>query len=88
MLPKRQPSFLPLLKVLGRIDRTTNMSLRAHAPVLRERRRADDRRLIDPPFPPDFIGAAVAFESAVAGVVRVVGRVVLVAEVFNNVVFD
>jgi hypothetical protein len=88
MLPKRQPSFLPLLKMLSRIDGATNMALRPHAPVLRERRRANDRGLVDPPFPPDFIGAAVAFESAVAGVVGIVRWVVLVSKVFNNVVFD
>jgi hypothetical protein len=88
MFPKRQASFLPLLKVLSRVDRTTNMALRPHAPVLRERRRADDRGLVNPPFSPDFVGAAVAFESAVAGVVGVVGWVVLVAEIFYYVVFD
>jgi hypothetical protein len=42
MLPKRQASFLPLLKVLSRIDGAANMALRPHAPVLRERRRADN----------------------------------------------
>jgi hypothetical protein len=88
MLPKRQPSFLPLLKVLGRIDRTTNVSLRAHAPVLRECCSAYDRGLVDSPFPPDFVGAAVAFERAVAGVVGIVRWIVLISEVFYYVVFD
>jgi hypothetical protein len=88
MLPKRQPSFLPLLKMLSRIDGATNMALRPHAPVLRERRRADDRGLVDPPFPPDFVGAAVAFEGAVAGVVRIVRWIVLITEVFYYIVLD
>jgi hypothetical protein len=74
--------------VLGRVDSTTDMALCSHAPVLRERRGADDGRLVDPPFAPDLVGAAVALESAVARVVAVVGGIMLVAEVFNHVVFD
>lgn len=88
MLPQWQASLLPLLKMLGRIYSATNMTLRPYAPVLRECRRADDRRLVDSPFPPDFVGAAITFKGTVAGVIGVVGGVVLVAEVFDHVVFD
>ena len=88
LLSQRQPSFLPLLEVLSRINRATDMALRPHAPVLRERRGADDGRLIDSPFAPDLVGTAVALEGTVARVVAVVGGIVLVAEVFDHVVFD
>ena len=64
------------------------MALRAHAPVLGESSRTDDGRLVDPPFAPDLVGAAVTLEGTVARVVAVVGGIVLVAEVFDNVVFD
>lgn len=88
LLPQGQPCFLPLLEVLGGIDRAPDMALRPHAPVLRERRRADDGRLVDSPFAPDLVGAAVAVESAVARVVAVIRWVVLVAEVFDDIVLD
>jgi hypothetical protein len=74
--------------VFSRIDGTTDMTLRPHAPILRESRGADDGRLVDPPFAPDLVGAAVALESAVARVVAVVGGIVLVAEILDHVVFD
>ena len=88
LLPQRQPSLLPFLEVLGRVDRATDVALRPHAPVLGESRRADDGRLVDSPFAPDFVGAAVAVESAVARVVAVVGGIVLVAEVLDDIIFD
>ena len=87
MLSQRQPSFVPLLEVLGRINSTTYVALRPHAPVLRESRCADDTGLVDPPFAPNFVGATVALESPVARVVRVVCWIVLVAEVLDHVVF-
>jgi hypothetical protein len=64
------------------------MPLGPHRPVLREGGGADDRGGIDAPFSPDFVGAAVGLEGAVAGLVRVVARVVLVAKVLDYVVFD
>jgi len=88
MLPQRQPRLVPLLKMLRRIDRAPSVASGPDRPVLWERRRADNRGCVDAPFAPDLIGAAVAFEGAIARVVAVVGRVVLVAEVFNHVVFD
>lgn len=74
--------------MFGRVDRAADMALCTHAPVLRESRRADDGRLVDSPLAPDLVGAAVALEGAVACVVAVVGRIVLVAEVLNDIVFD
>jgi hypothetical protein len=71
-----------------RVHRPARVPLGPNRPVLRERRGADDGRGVDAPFAPDFVGAAVGLEGAVAGVVAVVGRVVLVAEVFDHVVFD
>jgi hypothetical protein len=71
-----------------RIHRPARVPLGPNRPVLRERRGADNGRGVDAPFAPDFVGAAVGLEGAVAGVVAVVGRVVLVAEVFDHVVFD
>ena len=88
LLSQRQPGFLPLLEVFGRVDRATDVALRSHAPVLRESRGADDGRLVDSPFAPDLVGAAVALEGAVARVVAVVGGIVLVAEVFDDIVLD
>jgi hypothetical protein len=88
LLSQRQPGFLPLLEVFGCVDCATDMALCTHAPVLRESRRADDRRLVDPPFAPDLVGAAVALECAVARVIAVVGGVVLVTEVLDNIVLD
>lgn len=88
LLPQRQPSLLPLLEVFGRVDSAADMALCAHAPILRESRRADDGRLVDPPLAPDLVGAAVALEGAVARVVAVVGGIVLVAEVFDDIVLD
>jgi hypothetical protein len=88
LLPQRQPGLLPLLEVFRRVDRATDMALRAHAPVLRESRRADDGRLVDSPLAPDLVGAAVALEGAVACVVAIVRGIVLVAEVLNDIVFD
>jgi hypothetical protein len=64
------------------------MPLGPHRPVLREGGGADDWGGIDAPFSPDFVGAAVGLEGAVAGLVRVVARVVLVAKVLDYVVFD
>jgi hypothetical protein len=74
--------------VFGRVDRAADMALCTHAPVLRESRRANDGRLVDPPFAPDLVGAAVALEGAVARVVAVISGIVLVAEVFDDIVFD
>lgn len=74
--------------MLSRVDRAADMALRPYAPVLRESCRANDGRLIDPPFTPDLVCAAVALEGAVARVVAVVGWVVLVSKVFNDIVFD
>ena len=88
LLSQRQPSLLPLLEVLRRVDRAAHMALRPHAPVLRESRCADDRRLVDSPFAPDLVGATVTLESAITGVVGVIRGIVLVAEVFDHVVFD
>ena len=88
LLPQRQPGFLPLLEVLGRVDSATDMALRPHAPVLGESRRANDGRLVDSPFAPDLVGAAVALEGTVARVVAIIGRVVLVAEVLDDIIFD
>lgn len=88
MLSQRQASLLPFLEVLGRVDSATTVTLRPHAPILRESRRADDRRLVDPPFAPDLVGATITLESAVASVVGVVGGIVLVAKVFDHVVLD
>jgi len=88
LLSQWQPSFLPLFEVLSRVDRAADMALGPHAPVLRESRRADDGRLIDPPFAPDLVGAAIALERAVARVVAIICWVVLVAEVLNDIVFD
>lgn len=70
-----------------RIDRPAGVPLGAHRPVLRESRGADDGGGVDAPFAPDFVGAAVGLEGAVAGVVAVVGGVVFVAEVLDYVVF-
>jgi len=88
LLSQRQPGFLPLLKVFGGIDSASNMALGPHAPVLRESRRSDDGRLVDSPFTPDFVRAAVALEGAVARVVAIICWVVLVAEILNDIVFD
>lgn len=88
LLPQWQPGFLPLFEVLGRVDRAADMALGPHAPVLRESRRADDGRLVDPPFTPDFVRAAVTLEGAVARVIAVVGGIVLVSKVLNDIVFD
>lgn len=88
LLSQRQSGFLPLLKVLSRVDSATDMALRPHAPVLGESRRANDGRLVDSPFAPDLVGAAVALEGTVARVVAIIGRVVLVAEVLDDIIFD
>jgi len=88
MLSQRQPGLLPLLEVLGCVDGAANVALRPHTPVLGESCRADDARLVDSPFTPDFVRSAVAVESAVTRVVGVVGWVVLVTEVFDNVILD
>jgi hypothetical protein len=88
LLSQRQPGFLPLLEVFGRVDSAADMALRAHAPVLRESCRADDRRLVYSPLAPDLVGAAVALESTIACVVTIVGGIVLVAKIFNDIVFD
>ena len=66
----------------SRVDRAADMALSPHAPVLRESRRADDGRLVDSPFTPDFVCAAVTLEGAVARVIAVVG------EVFDHVVLN
>lgn len=88
MLPQRQPGLRPLLEMLGGVDRAARVAPGSHRPVLRESRGAEDRGGVDAPFAPDFVGAAVAVEGAVARVVAVVAGVVLVAEVFDHVVFD
>lgn len=80
MLSERQPGFLPFLKMLGGVDRAAYMPFGADRPVLGERGGADDGGRVDAPFAPDFVGAAVAFEGVVAGVVGVVGGVMLVGE--------
>ena len=72
----------------SRVDRAADMALSPHAPVLRESRRADDGRLVDSPFTPDFVCAAVTLEGAVARVIAVVGGIVLVSKVLNDIVFD
>lgn len=82
VLSKRQTGFLPFLKVLGCVDRAAYVALGADRPVLREGGGADDGGRVDAPFAPDFVGAAVAGEGAVAGVVTVVGGVVAVAELW------
>lgn len=74
--------------MLGRVYRAADMALRPHAPVLRESRDADDGGRVHSPFAPDLVGAAVAFEGAIACVVGIVRRVVLVAEVFDHVVLN
>jgi hypothetical protein len=88
MPPQRQSRLLPLLKMPRRIHRPARVPLRPYRPVLRERRRPNNRGGVDAPLAPDFVGAAVGVEGSVAGVVGVVGRVVRVAEVFDYVVFD
>jgi hypothetical protein len=88
MLPKRQTCLLPLLKVLGRVNRPSYMALGAHAPVLRERCGTDDRRLIDAPFTPDFVGATITLKGPKARMVRIIGRIVLVAKVLDHIVLD
>ena len=74
--------------MLSRVDRAADMALRPYAPVLRESCRANDGRLVDPPFAPDLVCAAIALEGAVARVVAIICWVVLVAEILNDIVFD
>ena len=82
-----QTGLIPLLKVPGSIDRAAHMPLRANRPVLGESGGADDGRGVDAPLHPDLVDAAVALKGAVAGVVGVVGGVVLVAEGLDHIVF-
>lgn len=85
MVPQRHAQILPLLKVPPRRHRAAHPLLRPHRPVLLERARPLDRRLLVTRALEDLVGALLEGEVAL-GSPGLVGREVAVG--FDDIVLD